>query len=185
MGGGGAGLRGKQTPHVAAAGRGTRAGGTHGTASVPPPAPPLPVRASAARGLPGPRGPVRVPPLSVPGTPRSRRAPVPETPRSHRAPVPVPGTPRSRCASPGPAAWDTPIPVLTLPTPASSAPRRSRLPGVRLHPSCPGERSAPVPVFSSSRCPRRPGASAHRSLPGTRRPRCPIFTPLCRTARSR
>lgn len=83
MGGGGAGLRGKQTPHVAAAGRGTRAGGTRGTGGALPPVSPPPVP-PGARGAPtrsapprlSPSCPVPVTPVPLIATARCRRGPL-------------------------------------------------------------------------------------------------------------
>lgn len=110
MGGGEAGLRGKQTPHVAAAGRGTRAGGDTGEGGGTASGPPLPVRreprharhrlgrprAARSRGPGAADRDAPVPPRSPPVTPigpAARYTPIPV-----RCPaVPVPGTAPSRC----------------------------------------------------------------------------------------
>ena len=114
MGGGGAGLRGKQTPHVAAPGRGPRAGGGAGRGGGgggqllrPPTAP------GAAAG----------PPRCLPGRTRSCRC------RCARAAVR--GSARDRRASaapsahPGTAAPHCAVPLSALPVPGAAAQRRS------------------------------------------------------------
>lgn len=157
-------------------------GGGHGdgTASVPPPPPPLPVRvpASAARGLPGPRGPGARP--SAPGagdTPVLPRSGARDTPVALRVPpVPLPGTPRSRSSPflpPRPArpgVQDSPVSVSIPPAPATGAPR-CRCSG------SPGVQGAPVPArIAPSR--GRAGTAARSLLryaeppgPGSKDPR--------------
>lgn len=138
----------------------------------PPCSPPVTLTGPAARDKPIP---VRCPAVPVPGTPRyplrrthftPLRCPCPgdKSPGSQlflplrpalsgvwESSVPVSGTPgscraprRSRC----PGHPGTPIPVLNLPTPASSTPRCSGHPGPGLHPFCPDHRSTPEPVFT-------------------------------------
>ena len=111
MGGGGAGLRGKQTPHVAAPGRGPRAGGGAGRGGGA--APPPPTAPGAAAG----------PPRCLPGRTRSCRC------RCARAAVR--GSARDRRASaapsahPGTAAPHCAVPLSALPVPGAAAQCRS------------------------------------------------------------
>lgn len=138
MGGGGAGLRGKQTPHVAALGRGPRAGGGERRLR--------PHRARCRCGTP----------RCLPGRTRSSGC------RSVRAAVR--GTARDRCASaalsahPGTAAPHCAVPLSAhpraryrCPMPLGAAVSTSRCPvSVPSTVRCGYQR---VPVLSSSRCP--------------------------------
>lgn len=198
MGGGEAGLRGKQTPHVAAAGRGTRAGGDTGEGGGTASGPPLPVRreprharhrlgrpraarsrgpGAADRGHPGPAA------VSSGHPDRSCRpvhtdpSALPCGPGSWDSPVPLPQetTPGPTSLPSGSAAQKTTIPALILPTPASGS--------TTPVPLLSGVRESSVPVSGTPRSRRAPLRSRCPGPPGSQIPVLSLPTPASRTLR--
>ena len=167
MGGGGAGLRGKQTPHVAAPGRGPRAGGGAGRGGGGSSS--APHRARCRCGTPPvPPGPHTE--LSVPLRPRRRAGVRPGSPRFRSA------VSASRCCRSAlrRAAVSAPRARCRCPMPLGAAVSTSRCPVSVLSTARCGCRRVPVLSSGRCRCPARPTRCPAPPRAAVSALRCPV-----------